>query len=993
VAGATQYYAECATSSDFATIHANSGWTAALSHTFTGLADGQPYYYRVKASDAAKAESAWSTVISSTQDDTAPVSAVGALPASYTGSSLSIPYAASDATSGVGFVTLHYRVDGGAYAQYGGNFTSSPINFVIPGDGDYDFYTVATDVAGNVEPAPGAPDASCTLTVGTTPDPIGNPDYIDFGFPDSEAGHTLVGWGPIEPDSHPGGWGGIGSETPPGKCRTIWSPVEDEPVEPWATVTLDFGPDGGTKTLWMRHLDGGSADSMHVFINGNPIDTIPDVTTSETWFWADIDVSGYSDVNTVKLEAVGAAGPLYNPYGQVAIDIISICDASALFAALPADADPIGCGGSKSMAFHFTRGCEYIRGYTLRVQATDGLSFDGADVTVLDPSGTGDVTTSVTQNAADDWTVAYEINAGSVPPNGIPSDVDLFTIDFQGASDGAGQVIIESVTVDPIQQVPPPVLNTAGAAVTVDCTAPAGGFQINGGDATTNDLGVTLDSAVSDATALQMRFVNDPDPWPGAEEGWVDYAATHYWTLAAGADGPRIVRAQYRDAVGLAHETTDTIDYITNGPAAVTALEAVRGHREIVVNWQDPPDGDLVSVEIWRGLWYDDDAGGASAYPEYDGLPNDVVPTRPTTRSGALASPQWVLAGTVLPGDETFMDLNGAEGLDRGIYYYEVFAEDATGYFGPAADANDRATSYLLGDLDGDGQITIGPDITGGLSLSYGACDGMTGYDNDCDVGPTDDYGGAGVPLPDDCVDFADLMIFALNFDTVLDKAPAGTAVVARFVWTESPRGTWTLSLSAPCDDLKGLNLRSDLPAGAVLSLSAGTLLTGQGCPYFLANIDRRGLDAGLALLADGARIEGAGDLLCASLAPGCDPREVEIDARDARNASLPCEIEIREAAPDTPVQHRVYPNHPNPFNPATRIDFELPREEVVRLAVYGLDGRRIVTLVDGVRPAGRHSVHWDGRDAHGEPVASGTYVYRLDAGRYTKTCKMTLLK
>ena len=90
---------------------------------------------------------------------------------------------------------------------------------------------------------------------------------------------------------------------------------------------------------------------------------------------------------------------------------------------------------------------------------------------------------------------------------------------------------------------------------------------------------------------------------------------------------------------------------------------------------------------------------------------------------------------------------------------------------------------------------------------------------------------------------------------------------------------------------------------------------------------------------------------------------------------------------------HRAFPNYPNPFNPVTRIDFELPATEKVEISVFGLDGRRIVKLMDGALPAGRHSVIWTGRNEQGEIVASGTYFYRLKAGSFTKTCKMTLLK
>jgi len=924
---------------------------------------------------------------------------VDALPASHIGSSLGIPYTATDAVGVVDFVELHFRVDGGDYVQYGATFAAGPINFVIPDDGVYDFYTVATDRAGNEELPPGAPDATSTLTVGVPPDPVANSDYVDIGTLVSEnqaamgdPPHNMVGWGPTAPGTIGGNYGGISPES----CRPVWSPTEfdmDPDDEPWADIDLDFGPAGGTKTLWVRYLDGASTDDQSYAIDGYPLGSIETGDPGENWYWADFDVSGYDGYHTLRITATETAGSYWDPYGQVAIDIISICGAEALFAALPADAEPLACGQSKAVAFHFTRGCEALRGYSLRVRSSDGLSFDDGDVTVHDPSGTGNVTFSVDPNAVDDWTITYSIIGDSALPDGIPSDSDLFTIDFQGASDGAGQVIIESVTVDPLLLVPPPVLDGIGATITIDCTPPAGGFQINGGATATNDLAVNLDNGVTDATPLQMRFVNEPDDWSGPEDGWLDYAEVHYWTLASGPDGSRTVKAEYRDAVGLVLATDATITYTSNGPAAVTGLTAHPGRLEILVAWQDPPDPDITGLEIWRGLWYDDDLGGASAYPDYAGLDHDVVPTRPISRASALASPQWKLAGSVLPGEGAFTDVDGPGGLVRGIYYYEVFAADVEGFYGPRAVANDRATSYLLGDLNGDGAISIGEDITAGLALCYGTNEGHASYDKECDVGPTDDYSGIGIPLPDDVIDFSDLMILALNFDTVFTGSVAEAGARTVFAWREVDTGVWSLSLVESGAGLKGLNLQACLPPGAVLSVSAGELLTGQGCPFFLQNIDRHGLDTGLALLGDGARILGAGELLRVTVADGHIPNDVTVDARDARNTSVPCELEIAPARSELPVVHRVFTNYPNPFNPVTRIDFELPVTETVELAVFGLDGRRIATLVARALPAGRHTVTWNGRDDHGETVASGTYVYRLKAGAYTKTCKMTLLK
>ena len=85
--------------------------------------------------------------------------------------------------------------------------------------------------------------------------------------------------------------------------------------------------------------------------------------------------------------------------------------------------------------------------------------------------------------------------------------------------------------------------------------------------------------------------------------------------------------------------------------------------------------------------------------------------------------------------------------------------------------------------------------------------------------------------------------------------------------------------------------------------------------------------------------------------------------------------------------------NHPNPFNPATTIAFALPAASRAVLAVYTVDGRRVVTLVDGELPAGNHEITWDGRDTSGRRVASGAYFYRLRAGDDVQVRRMVMVK
>ncbi|MBK7190065.1 MAG: hypothetical protein IPH86_15695 [bacterium] len=90
----------------------------------------------------------------------------------------------------------------------------------------------------------------------------------------------------------------------------------------------------------------------------------------------------------------------------------------------------------------------------------------------------------------------------------------------------------------------------------------------------------------------------------------------------------------------------------------------------------------------------------------------------------------------------------------------------------------------------------------------------------------------------------------------------------------------------------------------------------------------------------------------------------------------------------------RLLPNVPNPFNPLTTIRYELPFATAVDLAIYDARGHLIAQLRSGEREAaGRHEVAWSGRDHLGREVGAGVYIYRLKAGRYESSRRMTLLK
>jgi outer membrane protein assembly factor BamB len=85
--------------------------------------------------------------------------------------------------------------------------------------------------------------------------------------------------------------------------------------------------------------------------------------------------------------------------------------------------------------------------------------------------------------------------------------------------------------------------------------------------------------------------------------------------------------------------------------------------------------------------------------------------------------------------------------------------------------------------------------------------------------------------------------------------------------------------------------------------------------------------------------------------------------------------------------------NYPNPFNASTRIDYYLPKAGHVKLTIHNILGQTVQVLVDEFQPPGEKTIYWDGRDRNGVPVATGIYLYNLQAGDFLKTKKMLLLK
>ncbi len=102
--------------------------------------------------------------------------------------------------------------------------------------------------------------------------------------------------------------------------------------------------------------------------------------------------------------------------------------------------------------------------------------------------------------------------------------------------------------------------------------------------------------------------------------------------------------------------------------------------------------------------------------------------------------------------------------------------------------------------------------------------------------------------------------------------------------------------------------------------------------------------------------------------------------------------VGVKETGNQVPTTYSLK-NYPNPFNPTTNIQFELPVSSHVTLEIYNYIGERIVTLLDEAKNAGEYQTEWNGKNSQNRNVASGVYIYRMQAGSKVLVNKMMLLR
>jgi len=445
-------------------------------------------------------------------------------------------------------------------------------------------------------------------------------------------------------------------------------------------------------------------------------------------------------------------------------------------------------------------------------------------------------------------------------------------------------------------------------------------------------------------------------------------------------------------------------------PPSPIDLVALPGHNRISLSWTVLPgrDAPIEGTLLVRRPW------SVSAYPEYDDWgPPFGYPVSPS--SG------FVVAFVPGTGYQTYED-TGFDDSNRNVHYYSAFTRDAAGNYSLAAStAQDRSTSYWLADVR---ELTGTPGTYDGFvdyydkvaySYSYYAVDGDPRYDNELDVGPTDDNSRMGIPLTDNVIDFEDLMILAMNYGRVLptgmpqERVPGwygGDSTVLALEWEKSEMvvgevvevGLAVLGTEGLARGVSSLTCY-DPAALEFISATQASLPEDVGETFFwAAEVEPGSVRVDLAALGEETALPG--DCRIATLRFALRDEEPtvlrteDVAVRDLANIDIPCgPARVTLGGDDLPAAVRLCQNAPNPFNPMTAIAFDVPERSDVTLRVYGVDGREVATLTDEVMEPGTYDVVWRGTDGSGSDVASGVYFYVLEVGETRLVRKMVLMR
>lgn len=202
-------------------------------------------------------------------------------------------------------------------------------------------------------------------------------------------------------------------------------------------------------------------------------------------------------------------------------------------------------------------------------------------------------------------------------------------------------------------------------------------------------------------------------------------------------------------------------------------------------------------------------------------------------------------------------------------------------------------------------------------------------------------------------------------------------------------------------ENLLGLGLNFSYPPQdiKILSVTKGSLF--ETTPLFLSSddSDRGILGIGLSHTHLQGSVTGAGVAVIIRV----ETKNIDIlnrigieNVRGLDASGQPLEFDLHQGIQNLPVipcEFRLRPNFPNPFNPSTKLSYDIPEMDWVSLKVFDLTGAEVTTILEKQHAAGQFEVIWDGCDNKGNPVSTGIYYFVLQSGSVRRVQKGMLLK
>ncbi len=332
----------------------------------------------------------------------------------------------------------------------------------------------------------------------------------------------------------------------------------------------------------------------------------------------------------------------------------------------------------------------------------------------------------------------------------------------------------------------------------------------------------------------------------------------------------------------------------------------------------------------------------------YQVMHNGVILVGPGGDIGLQEITPFVVESTILMGD---LDGDGFLNILDVTRFIEIITE--TG-------AEPTFDELGLMDLNGDGNHNVLDVVvlieavlnTGGLAKDVPVIEDITATIAPITLSNTREW--QNIPVTVDCYE----MVSGFQADLVFDPTVVELGIPVLAEGNESV-GVFT-SINGNTMRVLAIDL-----AGNMIDLASGLLM----------NVPVQVIDEN----ATGPTDFAVEDLIISG------PGGIEIVAQ--------CLVSVIDIGLPAPTEFSLKQNFPNPFNPTTNIRYDIAERGDAHLVIYNMLGQEVRSLVNGNQDVGRYEVEWNGLDNMGQPVATGIYIYHLQAGSYSKTIKMAYIK